>query len=160
MGEATLKVSTITRVLGGMAVVGALLLVTSLFLDWYETDFGFDGRNSTLSSSGWEAFELADALFVIVLGIVVALAVFPPTVETAWRSPLLLVATGTAVVVATLLITATPSLSEFADEGGVSVSLEAGAFLGAAGAALLLLAGAFDLALRLQDRSPPPRGQE
>lgn len=155
MGEATLRVSTITRVLGGMAVVGALLLVASLFLDWYETDFGFDGRNSTLSSSGWEAFELADALFVIVLGVVVSLAAFPPKVETAWRSPLLLVAAGTAVVVATLLITTTPSLSEFGDETRVSVSLEAGAFLGAAGSALLLLAGGFDLALRFQDRRAP-----
>lgn len=159
MSEATLKVSTITRVLGGMAVVGALLLVASLFLDWYEVDFGFRAEaGGTVSYSGWDAFELADALFVIILGLVVWLAIFPPALDTTRRSSLLLIAICTAVVVAILMTTSTPTLAQFEPEAGASVSLEEGAFLGAAGAALLLLAGGFDAALRVQARRTPARG--
>lgn len=49
-----------------MAVTGAVLMPTSLFLHWYEVKEGAGGRDfSSYSLHGWDAFEATDTLMVL-----------------------------------------------------------------------------------------------
>jgi hypothetical protein len=124
------------RINGGLAVaaIGALLLIVSLFLDWFSP-----GR------SGWTSFELNDLLLaglgLLVLSIASADALAAPN-----RKPLLpegsvvYAAIGALIIVAASLIQPPP--------GAVHSSREVGAWLGLA-ATLVMLAGGLAMRARV-----------
>jgi len=112
-----------------VAALGALLLLVSLFLDWYgDRDEGY---------SAWTVFEVIDLLLA---GIgLIAISTFLSRVEIEPRMPqvpLLLLGGAALLLTSSQLIDAPPAvaLSEF--------ELQTGAWLALAGSAILL-AGAF-----------------
>ena len=129
-----------------VAAVGALLLLVSLFLDWYgERDEGF---------SAWIVFEVIDlllaAIALLALSTFLSRSGFEPRLPDA---PLLLLGGAAVVLTGSQLIDGPPAvtLSE--------LEVQTGAWLALAGAALLL-AGAFMSVARVsfsvEHREPPP----
>jgi len=129
-----------------VAALGALLLLVSLFLDWYgERDEGF---------SAWTVFEVIDLLLAAIA--LTALSTFLSRSGFEPRLPdasLLLLGAAALVLTASQLIDGPPAvtLSE--------LELQTGAWLALAGSALLL-AGAFMSVARVsfsvEHREPPP----
>ena len=120
---------------GGRIVIalGALLLLVSLFLDWYGFGRGPDGEGF----SAWTAFELVDLILAAL-----ALAAIAAAVESFVRStPRLPERTGALtgpvalLLVAVSLINAPPAAQEFDIEIGAWLTL-AGATIMCAGALL------------------------
>jgi hypothetical protein len=132
-----------------LAALGGLLLLVSLFLDWYERDVSGE------QISGWNVFEVLDLVLAgIALGALLVLAgLFARALPLAPRSLLPLGAVA-FVIVGTQLLNPPPAAGEDA-------SVEAGAWLALAGAALLL-AGAImsfariSLAVSPRDDLPAP----
>jgi hypothetical protein len=138
----------------GVAALGALLILVSLFLDWYGTD-----RQGV---SAWTVFEVID----LVLATIALLAISTFLSRSGFErrlpeAPLLLLGGGALVVVFSQLVNKPPAVA------GSDAGLETGAWLGLAGAALLL-AGALmsvarvSLALSVEhrermERQPAPR---
>jgi carbon starvation protein CstA len=130
-----------------VAALGALLLLVSLFLDWYgDRDEGY---------SAWTVFEVIDLLLAGIA--LVAISTFLSRVEIERRmpqAPLLLLGGAALVLTASQLIDAPPAvaLSDF--------DLQTGAWLALAGSALLL-AGAFMSVARVSfnvERREPATG--
>jgi hypothetical protein len=107
-----------------LAAVGALLLVVGLFLEW------FDG------ASAWEAFESLD--LVLLLGALTVLAAVAGAFD--WLGARMLAPLGLALllVVVVQLVEPPPVVGDG--------ELGTGAWLGLAGAALVLLGGALRIA--------------
>jgi hypothetical protein len=132
-----------------MAALGGLLLLVSLFLDWYETDVSGE------RASAWNVFEVLDlALAASALGALTVLAgLFARTLPLAPRS-LLPLGTIAFVVAGSQLLNPPPVV-------GDDASVEAGAWLALAGSALML-AGAImsfarvSLAVAPRDDLPAP----
>ena len=129
-----------------VAALGALLLLVSLFLDWYgDRDEGY---------SAWTVFEVVDLLLA---GIgLVAISTFLSRVEIERRlpqAPLLLLGGAALVLTASQLIDAPPAVA-LSD-----LDLQTGAWLALAGSALLL-AGAFmsvaRVSFNVERREPQP----
>ena len=129
-----------------VAAVGAALLLVSLFLDWY----GDDGEGY----SAWTVFELIDLLLagiaIIAISTFLSRAGIEPRLP---QAPFLVLGGGALVLTASQLINEpfVVGLSDF--------ELKTGAWLGLAGAALLL-AGAFMSVARVsfsvEHREPRP----
>ena len=116
---------------GGRIVValGALLLIVSLFLDWYGFGRGPDGDGF----SAWTAFELVDVILALLALAAIAAAIEPfvrstsrlPETTSAFAGPAAL------VLIAISLINKPPAAQGFESE------LEIGAWLALAGAAIM-----------------------
>jgi len=129
-----------------VAAAGALLLLVSLFLDWY----GERGEGFT----AWTVFEVIDLLLAAIaltaLSTFLSRSGFEPRLPDA---PLLLLGGAAVVLTGSQLIDGPPAvtLSE--------LEVQTGAWLALAGAALLL-AGAFMAVARVsfsvEHREPPP----
>jgi hypothetical protein len=135
-----------------VAIAGALLLLVSLFLDWYEPGV-----------SAWTVFEVIDLLlaFSALVAIVVSLELFRPELLPIGRVPaaervLLTAGTVAFVLVASQLLNHPPA----AQGAGV----ELGAWLAFGGAALMLVGGVATIAWvslrvtvdRRPSTAPPP----
>ncbi len=132
------------------AALGAVLLLVSLFLEWYQPDL-----------TGWDAFEVWDlvlaAIAVAVIGAAAAELEW-------WRGPMpgveLAVAGSCAVVIVLAALINHPPAA-------VGRGVERGAWLGLGGAVLILLGGVMSRAgvslsfsVEPRPRSGPPRGAE
>lgn len=118
-----------------LAGAGALLLVVSLFLDWYEV-----ARGVTLS--GWTAFEISDVL--LTLAALATLAAVGARLGLLRGVPqLTMSAAGAAALalVAVQLVNPPPVLAVVEDE-----TIATGGWLGLSGAALMFAGGVFSLA--------------
>ena len=133
-----------------VAAIGAVLLLVSLFLDWYGDDDGSDGVTA------WTVFEVLDLLLAGIA--LVAIATFLRRAGVDRRlpdAPLLVLGALALVVVVSQLVNDPPRLA------GLEPQLESGAWLALAGAAVLL-AGALmsvakvSLAVSVEHRDPPP----
>ncbi len=116
-----------------IAIVGAILVACSLFLDWYSVqEFGF-----SLRVSGWKAFHSADIALVVMAGAALALVVRDSLAET--KKGVLAVAglLGLAAFVLALVKVLSPTVP--AD------SIEVGAYCALVGSAALALAGFAEL---------------
>ena len=129
-----------------VAAAGAVLLLVSLFLDWYG-----DGGEGY---SAWTVFELVDLVLAAIA--IVAISTFLSRAEVEPRlpqAPLLLLGGAALVLTASQLVDEPPAvaLSDF--------ELQTGAWLALAGSALLL-AGAFMSVARVsfsvEHREPRP----
>jgi hypothetical protein len=124
------------RINGGLAVaaVGALLLIVSLFLDWFSP-----GR------SGWTSFELNDLLLAALALLVLAIAVGdalegPEARRFVPEGSVVYAAIGALIIVAASLIQPPP--------GALHSSREIGAWLGLV-ATLVMLAGGLAMRARV-----------
>jgi hypothetical protein len=117
------------RINGGslVAAFGGVLLVISVFLDWYEPDL-----------SAWDVFELAD-LVLVCAGVAAIAGLFKPLVEhriapdPARSRGLFFLGLAALIVIVAGLIQAPPSAAER--------SPELGAWLGLAGALIVTVGG-------------------
>jgi hypothetical protein len=109
-----------------LAALGGLLLLVSLFLDWYETDVSGE------RASAWNVFEVLDLVLAAsaLAALTVFVGLFARTLPLAPRS-LLPVGTIAFVVAGSQLLNPPPVVGEDA-------SVEAGAWLALAGSALML----------------------
>ena len=114
---------------GGRIVIalGALLLLVSLFLDWYGFGRGPDGEGS----SAWTAFELVD-LILAALALAAIAAAAEPFVRSAPRLP---ERTGAIAGPVALLLVAVSLINSPPAAQGFDSDIEIGAWLGLAGAA-------------------------
>ena len=129
-----------------VAAAGAVLLLVSLFLDWY----GDDGEGF----SAWTLFEVIDLLLAAIA--LLAISTFLSRARSSSRlpqAPLLLLGVAALVLTASQLIDEPPAVA-LAD-----FELQTGAWLALAGSALLL-AGAFMSVARVsfsvEHREPRP----
>jgi hypothetical protein len=120
-----------------LVVAGAVVLFASLFLDWYEPRFAGES-----GLSAWSAFELGDILLAGLCLVAIAAVVPLPRdggaatlVAARWQPWLGL---ATLAFVAISLVNDPPAVR---DRG-----LEAGAWIGLAGAALLAIGGLLSFA--------------
>ena len=106
-----------------LVALGALVLLVSLFMDWYGP------------LTAWEAFEVVEVLLAVlaVAALVVAAGLLLPDIEYLERRWLPAIVLGVVVLVAAALVDPPPAAGEDA--------LEEGAWL-AFGAAIVMLAGA------------------
>lgn len=106
-----------------LVALGAIMLLVSLFMDWYGP------------LTAWEAFEVVEVLLAVlaVAALVIALGLLVPDIEYLERRWLPLIVLGVAVLVAAELINPPPAAGE--------ETLEQGAWFAFA-AALVMLAGA------------------
>ncbi|MFL5826055.1 MAG: hypothetical protein ACJ76V_05975 [Thermoleophilaceae bacterium] len=133
-----------------IGALGALLLLVSLFLDWFEPDL-----------SAWTVFEVLDLLLAaLALAALVPLArALTPNAPPGPRRDLLIIGLAALVVVASQLIQHPPA--------AVGRAPELGAWLGLGGAALMAIGGALaeariSLALDVEPReraAPPPHAE-
>jgi hypothetical protein len=112
-----------------VAAVGAVLLLVSLFLDWWGTGRVFSDDAVT----AWTAFEIVD-IILAALALAAIAAAIEPFVLRSSRVPERLgtAAAVTALVLVLVSIVNRPPLLHFAN-----TELEVGAWLGLAGAALM-----------------------
>jgi len=105
-----------------LVALGAIVLMVSLFLDWYG------------GLTAWEAFEVVEVMLaaLAVTALVIAFGLFAPDLEYVERRWLPIVVLGIVLLVAAELVDPPPAAG---DQGP-----ETGAWL-AAGAALVMLAG-------------------
>jgi hypothetical protein len=54
-----------TRLFGGLAVLGGLVLAESLFLPWYSLDVTVAGTEARSTHSAWQSMGLMDALLLL-----------------------------------------------------------------------------------------------
>jgi hypothetical protein len=128
-----------------VAVLGALLLLVSLFLDWFAP-----------GTSAWTAFEALDLVLAGLALAAVAAAVGLLVPELAWleRRWLVPIAVAALVVVASQIINPPPAAANGDPEPGAWLGL-AGALLMAAGA--LLSFGRVRFAVMVEGRDPRRR---
>jgi hypothetical protein len=120
-----------------LAAAGALLLIVSLFLDWYE----LAGDAAGVALTGWNAFELTDVvLTLIALGTLAAVAARFGFISGIPHRTLTVAGGAALLLVAVQLLNPPPVLSV------VDESLATGAWLALSGAALMFAGGAFSLA--------------
>ena len=140
---------------GGKIIValGALLLVVSLFLDWYGFGRGPEGDGLT----AWTAFEIVDLILaVLALAAIAAAVEFELRATTRLPRRLAVVAGPVALVlVAVSLINVPPAAQGFDSQ------LELGAWLALAGAAImcagaLLSFNRISLVVTPRERAAPP----
>jgi len=113
-----------------VAALGAVLLLVSLFLDWYG-----DGDGGAVSA--WTVFETLDLILAGVAVLTIATSLRRAGVGRALPdAPLLVLAATALVVVFSQLVNDPPRVA------GLDPELETGAWLALAGAAVML-AGAF-----------------
>lgn len=149
----TVSMDSLRRVLRMLALVGAGVLVVSLFMDWFELSSG----DQTVSFSGWDAFEFADAAFVLIFLVAAGVAVAPIAADEEARLPALTrLAIASVVIVIIAVASSAPILKLAESSGDASIGLAGGAYVGIVGAILMALAGAADLALRRERRQAPP----
>lgn len=133
-----------------IGVVGAALLIVSLFLDWYSL--------GEITLGGWSALEFGDVLFVLIL---------TESVRGAFseRRALMFLGFGVAALAFVAIAAATnvPTIeASTAADSELGTSLEAGVFVAGAGALLLLVAGGLGVAIEAETPSsegtatPPP----
>jgi hypothetical protein len=118
-----------------LAGAGALLLIVSLFLDWYEVA-------GEVMLSGWRAFEITD--LVLTLAAIATLASVTARFGLVRSLPHhTMSAAGAAalVLVAVQLVNPPPVLAVVAD-----TTIATGGWLGLSGAALMFAGGVFSLA--------------
>ena len=129
-----------------VAAAGAVLLLVSLFLDWYgDQDEGY---------TAWTVFEVIDLLLAGVALIAISTFVSVAEIERRMpRAPLLVVGGAALVLTASQLIDPPPAVA-LSD-----LHLQTGAWLALAGSALLL-AGAFmsvaRVSFNVERREPRP----
>jgi hypothetical protein len=116
---------------GGRVVValGAILLLVSLFLDWY----GFGRSPDGHGFSAWTAFELVD-LILAVLAIAAIAAALEPHARSTSRLP---EATGAVAGPVALILVAVSLINLPPAAQGFDSEIEIGAWLGLAGAAIM-----------------------
>ena len=116
---------------GGRLVValGAILLLVSLFLDWYGFGRGPDGDGFT----AWTAFELIDVILALL-----ALAAIAAAAEAfVRRTPRMPERAGAIAGVSALLLVAVSIINVPPAAQGFDSNLETGAWLALAGAAVM-----------------------
>jgi hypothetical protein len=120
---------------GGKVVIalGALLLLVSLFLNWYGFGRGPDGDGF----SAWTAFELTD-LILAVLAIAAIAAAVEPFVRATPRLP---ERTGAIAGPIALILVAASLINEPPAAQGFDATIEIGAWLALAGAAIMCAGG-------------------
>lgn len=140
------------RLDGGRILIalGAVALLVSLFLDWYES--GFDGSAAT----AWSAFELVDLLLAVLAltAIFGALSPVLPQAPAPAAPAWVLTAVGPVafVLVALALIDRPPAAQGSEIDAGAWIALAASAAM-AAGA--LLAVARVSLVISVRDRKPP-----
>lgn len=137
------KDSPVGLTLSVIGIVGAVVLVVSLSLDWYS--LSFEGEEFQ-SISGWSSLEFGDSLFVLILIGSVA-AMFTP------RRALAFLGLGVVALVFVAVAAATnvPVIELTATGGEIDTSLEAGVFVAAGGVLLLLVAGGIGVAMDAEE---------
>jgi hypothetical protein len=133
-----------------VAAVGAVLLLVSLFLDWYgEGDEGY---------TAWTIFEVIDLLLAALALLAILTFARRSGFDTRLPDAPLLLLGGAALVLTVSQLLDDPPAVAFSE-----LDPQTGAWLALAGAALML-AGAFmsvarvSLAVGVEQRDPPPAG--
>ncbi len=123
-----------------LTLLAALLLVVSLFLDWYELTDGSDSASLT----GWSGLEVLDAI-LLMIAVAAAVAAVRPDLAPEWVTPLALGSIA-LILVAVALITKVPVTNFWSEASGADLdtNLKAGAFMALGGALLLLVAAAVE----------------
>jgi hypothetical protein len=129
-----------------LAVVGAVLMPVSLFVDWFRVNTG----DSEFDITGWNAFEIADVGLLVASLVAVYAVVLGARRPGAAVSRALLLAGGSALAVIAIQLIDKPPLLGF----GLHVTVRSGAVIGLAGAALVFVAGALTA---LGDRRDSPQ---
>src|SRR5688500_8701619 len=127
-----------------LVAVAALLLLVSLFLEWYA------------DLTAWDAFEVADVMLacLAVLALVAALGLIVPEVAYLDRGILVAAAIGATVLVTAQLLSPPP--------GAVGADLDSGAWIGFASALVMLSGtvlslGRVSLSVAVEGREPRQR---
>jgi hypothetical protein len=151
--------SPISQAVSGMAALGALLLLVSLFFDWFSASDGSD----EISLSGWNGLEFGDLLFVLIFGAVIAVilgsmrapATTPADAPDRRTGAFLGLGALALLFVILAAITTVPTVQLLSAGSGtdVDISREPGLFVAAAGAILLLLAGGMGVATQAERRA-------
>jgi hypothetical protein len=132
---------TLVGVVVGMAVLAAVLLVASLFVNWFELSSATGEVSVKLS--GWDALETTDSLLLILALVTVYFLIV--------RRFGLLVPLGlaTIAVVVVVIATDTPTIALADSAGsGAQAAHEIGMYIALAGAVLLLASGAVAITTR------------
>ena len=148
-----------TRRLDGgriLIAVGAVALLISLFLDWYEAG-GFDD----FAASAWSAFEIVDLLLaaLAIAAILAALApAFPATPVAAVPGWALTAAGPVALVLVAIALIDPPPLAQGAE-------IDTGAWIALAAAALmalgsLLAVARISLVIAVRERESEPEDRD
>jgi hypothetical protein len=111
----------------------------SLSFDWYHIDTG----DSTFDMSGWNAFEFADFALIAAAAVALLGVARSSRAPTTAAGAFLGAGAATVVIVVIQMIDKPPLLGF-----GLHSSLRVGAFLGLAGAVLVLIAGVLQLVPR------------
>jgi hypothetical protein len=124
------------------AGVGGVVLLISLWLDWYGVSVDVAGFSASSSGSGWEVLSQIDIiLFLVAMAAILLVAVkafgqLPPDLAI----PVVLLALGSLAVLLVLFrLIDTPAPSDLPDE--VDVSREIGIFIALIGAAGIAYGG-------------------
>jgi hypothetical protein len=133
-----------------LALAGAVVLPASLFFDWYTVSFPDSGD---VSLTGWQSFEIVDALFVVVGLVALASLLGPRLRMRPWPGGVLVAAGFAATVVVALQLVEPPPLLSAYEESG-SVSRDIGAWLGLGGSLLMLVGALLRNASRPQAKEP------
>jgi hypothetical protein len=129
-----------------LAIVGAVLMPVSLFLDWYEVSDV--GDNAPIPLEGWDSFESTDTVMVLAaIAVLVLIVLSPPYVA---RALMMVGALATGFIVVQLIDK--PVIFGFVDSA--DVSLKIGAYLGLLGALLVVAGGALTGRPTRGDRRP------
>jgi hypothetical protein len=143
------------------AGVGGIVLLVSLWLNWYGVSVNVRGFSASSSASGWEVLTTIDIiLFLIALAAIVLVATkaagaLPPDVPV---STVLLALGALAVLLVLFRIIDTPAPSDLPDE--IDVDRKIGIFLALIGAAGIVYGGwrsnEESVGTRAAATSPPP----
>src|SRR4051794_41411825 len=125
--------------------LGALLLLVSVFLDWYDPNV-----------TAWEAFEVLDLLMVVLslAAIVAVVGTFAPSAAVIDRRSLPLIVAALAVIVASQILDPPPGVGGDPSTGAW-LPLGAGIAMAGGGG---LTRGPGAVALARGGRDPPPPG--
>jgi hypothetical protein len=131
-----------------VAAAGGIVLLVSLFLDWYgDDDAGF---------SGWTLFEVIDLLLAAISLLALSTFVRRAGIETRTPdAPLLLLGAAAVVLTGSQLIDAPPAAFELDPQTGAWLAL-AGSLLMLAGAFMSVARVSFSVEHRERAAPPPP----
>ena len=118
------------------AGIGGIVLLVSLWLNWYGISVDVAGFSAEASASGWEVFSTIDIILFVIAAAAIALVVLKALGQVPADVPeavVLLALGGLAVLLILYRLIDTPAPSDLPEQ--VDVTRELGLFIGLIGAA-------------------------